>query len=865
MPEPRLRRLLGALLPARLRQDVFEPAAHDLDGARLRAGRGRAHVGLLLLFMDCWRLAPAEVASMFLNDLRHAFRLLVRDPGFTLAAVLTLTLGVGANVAVFAVFNAVLLRPMPYADADRLVMIEHRDRRTGVTKPFIAVGDFVDLHDRQELFEAVGAYDTFRTVVHGDQEPLDASGLAVTPDLLSALRVVPFAGRAIEAADVREGAAPVVMLGYEFWQSRFAGDPSIVGRSVRIGSTPVARQVIGIAPAGFRFPAAATTDVVFPRSLPAAAPAVRKNGWTFAAARLAPGVTADQASVHLAALSRQMEQEHPEQNAGSEYFAIPVREAMIGPTGPALVLALAAVTIVLLIACANVANLLAARSLSRRHEMALRAALGAGRRQIGMQLAAEALALASVAGVAAVLFAYWATPALVRLVPPSLNLTALGEVRLDPAVLGFAALVTLGTTVIFTLFSGMAAGDRGPAPLTAPGRVSTGTGVRRATSALVAAEIALAIVLVAGAGLVLRSFAHLVAVDPGFTPAGVLTLSVSVPADRYRDADARVTLQRRLFDALGAVPGVEAAGAAAVTPLTGNNWTVPFERADQPVPAGQRPPDVGWQSATGGYFRALNIPLRAGRLFSFADGPAAPPVVIVSEALAARFFPGESPVGRKIRIQDGTAEIVGVVGNIRRAALTDTPHADLYFPQERAPGTATTLFVRTSGDPAAILPAVRTALRQVEPAAMLRGIRSMDEVVRESMQVTRLALSLLALFAATALALAAVGIYGVMAYTVRQRMREIGTRLALGATRGNILWLVLRQGGRIALLGTAAGLAITVVAGRAIRSLLFSTTPGDPVILGCAALLLLATALAACYIPARRATRVDPVQTLAGG
>jgi len=403
---------------------------------------------------------------------------------------------------------------------------------------------------------------------------------------------------------------------------------------------------------------------------------------------------------------------------------------------------------------------------------------------------------------------------------------------------------------------------RDQASLVSPARATAGAAVRRATSVLVGAEIALAIVLLTGAGLVLRSFANLLSVDPGFRTDRVLTLSAIAPADRYQDPEARAGLQQRVFAAIRQVPGVEEVGSAAVIPLTGNNWTAPFERADRPVAAGERPPDVGWQSATAGYFRAMSIPLRSGRFFSPADGPGSPVVVIVSEALEARFFPGERAVGRRIRVGTEEAEIVGVVGNIRRASLTDAPHADLYFPQEHAPGPAMTLFIRTGGDPAASVPAVRTALRAVEPRIVLRGIRSMDEVARESVQVTRLALWLLGMFAATAATLAAVGIYAVMAYAVRQRMREIGTRMALGASRTNILLLVLGEGGRIALMGTTAGLAISLVAGRALRSLLFSTSPTDPAILLVAAGLLFTTALAACYIPARRAARLDPVSTL---
>jgi predicted permease len=801
---------------------------------------------------------------MFIQDVRHAFRLLRRDPGFTITAVLTLTLGVGANVAVFAVVNALLLRPLPFVDAERLVILEHRDRRTGLTKEFIAIGDYVDLRARQTSFESLAAYGTGRNVIYVNNEPVDASALGASPELLATLRMVPYAGRAIEAADAKQGAAPVIMLGYSFWQQHLGADPSIVGRSLRIGLNPLMRQVVGIAPPGFRFPASSQTDLILPMTLPAQAPAQRKNGWTFAAARLKPGVTFEQATTELQALSRQMEQEYPTQNQGSEYFAVSMRDAMVGDTRSALVLLLAAVGLVLLIACANVANLLAARSLARRQEMSIRIALGAGRGRILVQLLAESLALATVAGTCAVLFARWAIPALVSLLPSSVSVAAPDAIGVDTTVLFFAGGVSLITSVVFSLFSALGfRRDNTAGTLVSPGRVTTGTAVRRATSTLVAGEIALALVLLTGAGLVLRSFSNLLSVDPGFTSSGVLTANFGAPFDRYREIGARVALQQRMFEAIRQIPGVEAVGVAAVTPLTGNNWTVGFERADRPLPAGQRPPDVGWQSATGGYFRAMNIPLRAGRFFSPQDGPSGPPVVIISEAIQDQFFRGENAVGHKVKVGDSQAEIVGVVGNIRRAALTDAPRMDMYFPEEHSPSNASTLFVRTSGDPAQLGPALRAALREVEPGMLVRNIRSMDEIARESVEVPRLALSLLVAFAITAIALAGVGIYGVMSYVVRQRMREIGTRMALGATPGGILWLVLGHGARIALAGTLAGLAASFAAGRALRALLFATSPNDPEILFAAAGLLLATAIAACYFPARRATRVDPVKTLA--
>jgi putative ABC transport system permease protein len=795
---------------------------------------------------------------MFHHDLRHALRLLVREPGFTLAAVLTLALGVGANVAVFAVVNAALLRPLPYPDAERLVQLQHRDRRTGITKEFVAIGDFVDLRARQQSFVSLGAFGGGRSTIFGQGDPFEIATLQATPDLLDGLGCRAALGRTLADSDARDGAAPVMVLGYDVWQQRFAADPAIVGRSIRVGA--ISRQVVGVAAPRFRFPANSRTEAIVPMRVPAQAPAGRKNGWVFAAGRLKPGVTMAQADADLAAISRQMEQEFPTANQGSEYLALSVRDALVGDSKRALLLA--AVGLVLLIACVNVANLLVARAVGRRQEMAVRVALGAGRGHLVAQSLTESLVLAVVAGTAGVLFAQWATPALVRLTPASMRLPELGAIDVDATVLAFTVGLTAVTTIVFGLISAFGTRvDNAVGALVNPGRVTASAGARRASSLLVVVETALAIVLLTGAGLVLRSFAKLLAVDPGFTAAGVLTLDIQLPADRYREIPARDAFYARAFDALRHIDGVGATGAAAVTPLTGNNWTVPFERADQPVPAGQRPPDVGWQSASGGYFTALRIPLRAGRLFNGGDRPGATTVVIISEAIQERFFPGESAVGRKVRLGDQVGEIVGVVGNIRRAALADAPRADMYFPVEQAPQTSTTLFIRAA-DPRAATAAIRTTLRGIEPQIVLRDITTLDDVLRESVQLTRLAMWLLAVFAVSALALAAIGIYGVMSYSVRQRTREIGTRMALGASRGNILWLVMRDGIAVTGIGAALGLTGGLLAARSLAALLFGTSPADPATLGAAAAILLGVAMLACYIPARRATRVEPVRSL---
>jgi putative ABC transport system permease protein len=392
-------------------------------------------------------------------------------------------------------------------------------------------------------------------------------------------------------------------------------------------------------------------------------------------------------------------------------------------------------------------------------------------------------------------------------------------------------------------------------------RVAGSAGARQAASVLVASEIALAVVLLVGAGLILRSFSNLLAVDPGFSPANVLTMTVALPADRYATPPARADFFARAFPALRAIPGVTAAGAAAVMPLTGNNWTVGFARADRPLPPGQRPPDVGWQVASGDYFEAMRIPLRAGRTFDASDATG-PPVVIISEAIAREFFAGEDAVGKRVRQGTEDAEIVGVVGDIRRATLTDRPRQDMYMPFERQPGGATTLFLRTAGDPLAAAPAVRDALRRLEPNLLVGETTSMDAVRSTSVASTTFALWLLGVFATIALVLAVIGVYGVMSYSVRQRTREIGTRLALGATRRDIVWLVVRQGGGIAIAGLVAGVLLGGIAAQPLSAMLHDVSAIDPGTLVGAVAVLGVASLLACYVPARRAARLDAARTL---
>lgn len=875
---PEFKRGLGRWLPREAEHDLFHPSREDLRAAG--ANGVRLRIAIVLLWLDCWRVwliarrvhPPAlerqrghqrqhlrrEFFAMFMQDVRRALRLFRMEPGFTAAAVLTLALGIGVNTALFAVVEAVLLRPLPLSGADDLVILKHRDVTTGITKEFLGVGDFIDIKQRQRTMQSLGAYGTMQGTLFEGDEPLRIAGLGATPELFDALRVQPEIGRLISADDVRPGAPPVMMISYELWQTRFGSDPNIVGRGTQVNS--VRRAVAGVLPRGFHFPPGAATDIAVPLPLPQTAPAQRKSGWTFALGRVRDGQSIDAVVSELDTLSTEFAQQYPDQNRGSQYYAEPLRDALVGDTKRPLLLLLAAVGFVLLIACANVGNLLLARSLGRRQEMAVRSALGASWTRLAAQQLTEALVLALTGGLIGVAIAWQAAPVLAALVPESTQVPALREVGLNMPVVAFSLIASLLAAVMFSAVSSLTlANTEQRAVLAATRGSSMSGGARRAASWLVAGEIALAGILLVGAGLTLRSFANLIAVDPGFRTSQVLTLQITLPASRYQTPAAQAEFYTRAFTALEGLAEIEHAGAAAVTPLTGNNWTAGFDRADRPVPAGERPPEVGWQAATRGYFEALEIPLRAGRLFDDRDRIATIAPVIISEEVARRFFPGEDPIGHRLRGGENGLEIVGVVGDIRRASLTDRPRADMYFPFA---GTSGTLFLKASGDPLASLPAVRTALRGIDPQVSVFAARTLDDIASSSIAIARLAMRLLAGFAVVALLLAAIGIYGVMAYSVRRRTREIGTRVALGADRGAIIRLVMREGGVITAAGVIIGLAAGLLAARSLSAVLYGVPPSDPLSLIAAAVVLSTTGMAACYIPARRAARVDAARTL---
>jgi len=798
---------------------------------------------------------------MIVHQLRQAARSLRRDRGFTLATVATLGLGMGATLAVFSIVEAVLLRPLPYAAANRIVVFNHHDSRTGITKEYVGIGDVVDIGLRSRSFDAIGTFGQAEATITGMGDPFRVPALLVTFGASDALSVKTMLGRGFTADDSKQGAGPVAIVGNTLWRERFGSDPAVVGRSLRIGDTDVI--VVGVAEAGWRFPPNADTDLILSQTMPAQAPAQRRN-WTQAIGRLKPGVSVQAAGSEVAAIARQLETEFPATNQASQYLVLPLRDALVGSTKKALVLLFAAVGILMLIAWANVANLLFARSLGQRRDMAVRVALGANRGRVAAHVLAETALIAAAGAVIGLVMAQWGAKALVLLVPSTVNVPGLDAVRLNWPVVAFAFGLTILATFVFGGLTASRARFTGLSSILSSGvRSSFSLSAQRTLSSIVCAEIAFAVLLLFGAGLVLRSFSALLSVDPGFSADHVARVAVSLPDERYATADARKVVFDRIFAGVAAIPGVSALGAAAITPLTGNHWTQALILPGAPLAAGERPPEVGWQVASQGYFKALKIPLIDGRLFDQSDDPHSHPVVIVSDALVKRFFPTGSPIGQLVQQEKATAEIVGVVGSIRRGALSEEPSADMYLPFERQPSPQTMLFVRTTGDPSRAKTSIERAIKGIEPGVLLNDARTLEEVAGLSLATARLLLDLLMVFAVVALALAAIGIYGVTAYSVEQRAREIGTRIALGAPRREVYRLIFGRGATIWLIGAAVGVVASLLASRVLTTVLYATSPADPLVLLTVPVALLVVTLGACYIPARRAASVDPKTTLA--
>jgi predicted permease len=800
-----------------------------------------------------------------LHDLRHGLRQLRRTPGLTAAAVVTLALGIGANAAIYSVVEAVLLRPLPLPDPERVVVVEQVSREA---QPLpLSPGNFVDFAARQDVFEAFGAA-VARAVILTGGEPERLTGASASPGFLEVIAGTPLYGRLLRTSDAASGAEPVAVLGHELWKRRFAADPAVLGHTIAINDQP--HTIVGIAPPGLDYPEGAEvwTPLVFePGEL---LPAERNSHYLDVVARLAPGVTLERARGRLEAIARQLGEEYPISNAGFGARADSLHDRIIGPVRPSLLLLLGAVGFVLLIACANVANLLLARASARRREMAVRAALGAGRARLVRQLLTESLLLAAAGGAAGLAVAAWCLEAIRRLGPA--EVPRLAEAGIDPGVLLFTGAASVATGILFGLAPALAGGraDLGLA-LREGDRAGERRSGKRLRAALVVAEVALSVVLLAGAGLMLRTLWVLVSTDPGFAPRGVLTATFFLPASRYDGAAQRAAFAERAVARLQALPGVEVAGATSHLPLAGGQLTYGFAIEGKPAPAAAGDPtaipEADFRAVTPDYLRALRIPLRAGRGIAPADAAGAPPIALINEAAARTYWPGEDPLGHRIQIARGRGtppwrEIVGIVGDLRHEGLQVPPRPEVYVPLAQDPLPYFAVALRTAGDPAALAVPLREAMREIDADQPVSRLRPMAELVAAATSGTRFQGALLGAFAAVALALAAVGIYGVMAHAVAHRTREIGVRMALGAARSDIMRLVVGQGMRLAAAGIALGIGGALALTRLLSAQLFGVAPSDPATFACVTLALGAVALAACWLPARRATRVEPMAAL---
>ncbi|HSE38021.1 MAG TPA: ABC transporter permease [Blastocatellia bacterium] len=808
--------------------------------------------------------------SALFQDVRYGIRMLVKNPGFTIVAVLALTLGIGADSAIFSVVNAVLLRPLPYDESERLVFLSERSQvLEGMS---IAYPNFLDWRTQNNAFESIGVYRRQSYNLTGSGEPERLVAGQVSADLFTVLRVNATQGRVFTNDEDQPGATPVVVLSHGLWQRRLGGDSGIIGQNLTLDGRGF--TVIGIMPPGFLFPSRA--ELWTPVGLQAKDPGWESRGnhpGLYAMARLKPGITVEQARDDMEIVAANLEKQYPDSNTGNRATITPALENIVRDIRSALLVLLSAVGFVLLIACANVANLLLARATNRQKELAIRTALGASRTRIIRQLLTESMLLSFAGGALGLLLAQAGVKLIVAISPNSIPRAA--EIGLDRRVLVFTIAVSVLTGIIFGLAPALQASKPDlNETLKEAGRGSTG---RRhiLRGALVVSEVALTMVLLIGAGLMIRSFYHLQRVDPGFVADNLLTFNVALPAKKYPEGQQRVNFYQQLLHNLRALPGVESVGMATGLPLGNNGWQSGFWIEGRPEPPqGQRPlTEVAFVSP--GYIDTMKMTLLNGRNFTEQDvKPSTPPdpqhpnftpptVTVIDEEFARRYWPDGNPVGEQISFWGGKVTIVGVVRRVKMEGLsTDSNRVQSYYPYLQNPGGNMSIVLRTAGDPTALSNVVRQQVLAIDPDQPIYGVQTMGEIWTDSIAPDRLLLMLLGTFAAVALILAGVGIYGVMAYSVTQRTHEIGIRMALGARQSNVLGMVIRQGMTLAVVGLAIGLGGAWLATRAMASLLFGVSATDPATFGAISLVLAGVALGACFVPALRATKVDPMIAL---
>lgn len=798
-----------------------------------------------------------------LQDLRYGIRMLWHSPGFTLVALLTLTLGIGANSAIFSVVNSVLLRPLDYEESDRLMILSERSQiLEGMS---ISYPNFTDWREQNQVFEQIAVFRRQSYNLTGIGDPEFLLGGMVSAELFPALRVEPALGRTFTSEEDRPGGNQVAVLTHGLWQRRFGSDPDILGQTLTLNSKPY--TVIGVMPAGFVYPS--RVELWVPVGQESGQESWRERGnhpGLYGVARLKPGITLDQARADMDAIAVSLEQQYPQSNSGNRVSITPMLEQAVRNIRPALLVIMGAVAFVLLIACANVANLLLARAAARQKEIAIRSALGAGRVRIIRQLLTESALLSIAGGGLGLLLAVWGVKLIVGINPDGIPRAR--EISLDSRVVLFTFAVALLTGIIFGLVPAWQASKPDMnETLKDAGRGSTG-GVHRQRfrNVLVVAEVALALVLLIGGGLMIRSFYTLQQVHPGFEANNLLTFQFTLPRDKYSEQQQRANFFRQVTDRIGEMPGVESVGLATGLPLGNNGNQTSFTVEGQAVPEpGQRPlAEMAYISPE--YFKTMQMTLLKGRTFNDQDKADSPRVFVIDETFASRHWPDEDPIGKQVRFggpNNPPSTVVGIVKRVKMEGLdTDSNRVQAYFPYMQSAWTSMSVVVRTTGDPASMTSSLRQQVLSIDKDQPIYNIRTMESIREQVVAPQRLNVLLLGIFAGVALILAAVGIYGVMSYSITQRTHEMGIRLALGARPVDVLKLVVGQGMKVAGIGVVIGLGGAFALTRLMSSLLFGVSATDPVTFAVIALILAFIALLANYIPARRATRVNPIIAL---
>jgi putative ABC transport system permease protein len=795
--------------------------------------------------------------NSWLNDLRFGARTLLKSPGFTVVVVVTLALAVGANTAIFSVVNAVLLRSLPYPDPERLVVLTEKTRGGG--RVGVAYLNYLDFRERARSFTEVAGYRDALLNLTGVDRPVRLQGREVSWNFFRMLGAQPELGRAFVADDEKKGAALTVILGHATWQAQFGGDPAVIGKTISLDGQSY--TVVGVMPADFEFFRRDDLFVPLGSSLLRGDEGRGNHSDMQVLARLKDGVSFGQASAEMDAVAAQLEREYPDTNSGEGAMTFRLLDRYASDVRGTLWVLLAAVGFVLLIACVNVANLLLVRAAGRQREVALRLALGAGRWRIVRQLLTESLLLAALSCLVGLALGVWMTEGLVRLAPE--GVPRLGQTRLDTTVLLFTSGVSLVTGLLFGLLPAWHSARQDlHTTLKEGGRAASGGARERTRKGLLVAEVALSLVLLAGAGLMLRTFYELRHVDPGFASENLLTMRVNLPTTGYDVARLRA-FYKECPARVGALPGVRAAALTQSLPIDGSRWNSVFIAADKPVPPRDRLLSAAFTPVSTDFFRTLGIHLLKGRTFTDADAADRPTVAVINETLAARLWPGEDPVGKRLKQgwpEDQTPwrEVVGVVADVKLNGVDRDVPLQIYLPLEQRPSYTLALAVSTSGDPLSMAATVEQTVHTIDKDLPVSGVRSMDQLMGGAIARQRLTLVLLLGFALLALLLAAVGIYGVISYAVSQRTREFGIRVALGAQDRDVLRLVIGQGLRLTLAGVALGLFCALGLTRLMEALLFGVRPTDLLTFAVITSLLVGVALLACYLPARRAAKVDP-------